>query len=231
MDIVIQCAATKVPHAGAFRALDGRKVRFVAQPKLSAPDKNIILARPDDASDVPNETWRSRLTKYVAQYGQDNPFELLKAYQLYTHKAYAALVRRFGEQHVFVLSAGWGLVRADYLTPAYDVTFNRRAKLKKPEAFCDSTSTYKYFRQVPEGSGPIVFLGGRDYLALFERLTVGLRRERIAFLRADEQGVSSLHGSRTGIKFEPYRVAAKTNWHYQCALALAQGKISLEAIQ
>jgi hypothetical protein len=231
IDIVIQCAAGKAPHAGVFRALDGRQVRFVARPELCGSEVNVIFARPDDTSDVPNRTWRARLLDYVAMNGQENPFGLFKAYQLYNHKAYAALVRTFGEQHVFVLSAAWGLIRADHLTPAYDVTFNRRAKLKKPEAFVANTSTYDYFQQLPPDTGPIVFLGGKDYLPLLETLTASLRRQRIVFVRAGDLGLSNARRTPIGMRFKPYPVAAKTNWHYQCALSLAHGKISLETFE
>lgn len=224
MDVVIQCAATKVPTAGFFGTIDGRKVRFVARPELCAAGDEAVVARPDDFSDVANETWRTRLAKYVENNRDDNPYGLLKAYQLYRHPAYAALVESFGEKHVFVLSAGWGLIRSDYLTPTYDITFNTRAKLKSPEAFCDSSRMYRYFQQLPDADEPVLFIGGRDYLPLFNALTTNLRRERIAFFRTD--GATSVpakvdHNSR--IRFRPYTVAARTNWHYQCALALAKG--------
>lgn len=230
-DVVIQCAATKASRAGVFRACDGREVRFVARPELCHSKTNVIYARPDDTSDVQNKTWRARLSEYVVENGQENPFGLLRAYQLYTHKAYGTLVRRFGEQHVFVLSAAWGVIRADYLTPAYDVTFNGRAKLKKPEAFLANNAGYEYFQQLPTGAGPIIFLGGKDYLPLLDTLTGGLRRERVVFTRASHVGSSVPQRKSAGMQFKPYGVAARTNWHYQCALDLAEGKIAVESVQ
>jgi hypothetical protein len=139
MDIVIQCAATKDPNAGRLRTSNGRDVHFVAAPELCSSTASALYARPDEISDLPPLTWRNRLEKYVDDERDANPFSLREAYRLYRHPAYSSLVSSFGLQQVFILSAGWGLVRADCLLPAYDVTFNRRAKEKNPAAFCSST--------------------------------------------------------------------------------------------
>lgn len=136
----------------------------------------------------------------------------------------AALVESFGEERVFVLSAGRGLICSDYLTPAYDITFNTRAKLKSPEAFFDSSRMYRYFQQLPDADEPVIFIGGRDNLPLSNALTTNLRRERIAFFRTD--GATSAPAKidhNSSIRFRPYPVAARTNWHYQCALDPAKG--------
>lgn len=227
MDVVIQCAATKDPSAGRLRTRDGRSIHFVAAPELCPAVPNTLYARPDDKSDQPGLTWRDRLEAYIDQE-KSNPLDLREAYRLYKHPAYATLVRSFGVQRVFILSAGWGLVRADYLLPAYDVTFNRRAKEKKPSAFCASVDGYQFFQQISKNSkGPVVFLGGRDYLPLFDLLTSSLHRDRVVFVRAEEAGSLKKKQSRYAFEERPFPVAARTNWHYQCAQALAAGKISL----
>jgi hypothetical protein len=94
MDVVIQCAATKNPNAGRFRTLDGRAIQFVAQPSLCALTADIVYARPDDLSDVPNLSWRENLIKYVDDSDNQNPFKLQEAYRLYKHPAYSSLVKR-----------------------------------------------------------------------------------------------------------------------------------------
>lgn len=227
MDVIIQCAATKDPEAGKLRARDGRDVHFVAAPQLCMTGTKKLYARPDDGSDIPGQTWRDRLVSYVDQE-KDNPLGLRHAYMLYKHPAYARLVQTFGASHVFILSAGWGLVRADYLLPAYDVTFNQRAKKKNPAAFCATTDGYRFFQHVSKcGKGPITFLGGRDYLPLFDMLTSSLSRERIAFVRATEPGFLRKNHPRYGFEERDFHVAARTNWHYQCALALAAGTLQV----
>lgn len=228
MDIVIQCAANKDPNAGCLQTIDGQRVQFVAQPRLGPKRTGVIYAQPDDPSDTPGFSWRERLEKYVVENGQDNPLELARAYELYRPSAYGKLVKRFGSKNVFILSAGWGLIRADYLTPAYDVTFSRAAKKKKPMAYLTSGKSYQYFQQIPQKrSGPIVFIGGRDYVALFESLTATLNRERIVFTRASDSSTASRSKVPAGIEERPFAVLASTNWHYQCAQALVSGKLKI----
>ncbi len=125
MMIAIQCASTKKPHAGVLRAGDGRRVLFVTRPELAPNDDHTLWAHPDGRSEVPGVTWRQQLEQL--NKGGANPFGLLQAYQLYKPTAYERLVAKFGLRQVLVLSAGWGLVRADYLLPSYDVTFSSQA--------------------------------------------------------------------------------------------------------
>ena len=60
-----------------------------------------------------------------------SPFGLLPAYQLYENSTYNRLVDRFGLSNVYILSAGWGLIPADFLTPHYDITFSASADAYK----------------------------------------------------------------------------------------------------
>jgi len=124
MKIVIQCAARKHPSAGRLRTTAGSEVLFVAQPALAPPDAIRYRARPDDVSDD-RRTWRERLIACNA--AADNPLNLLPAYRLYTHDAYRALADRFGLEPLFILSAGWELISANFLTPDFDITFTASA--------------------------------------------------------------------------------------------------------
>jgi hypothetical protein len=56
---------------------------------------------------------------------------LLPAWQLYDRPVYRELVHALGAENVFILSAGWGLLSADFLTPNYDITFSKTAKRYK----------------------------------------------------------------------------------------------------
>ena len=124
MKIVIQCAGTKNaqrPGSG-FHVDGGKLVKFVAVAK-GAPSSGIYTyARPDDLSDG-QHTWRERLLEYNNEE-KSNPLDLLPAYRLYAHKVYENLVDKFGTSQVFILSAGWGLIASDFLTPDYDITFS-----------------------------------------------------------------------------------------------------------
>jgi len=131
MKVVIACAGSK--RGNCFQAAEGTKVNFVAQPR-----KGQMEFRPDATSDRKGKTWRDCLEDYNAWYigsGQ-NPFGLSEAYQLYApnppwNSIYTELVHKFQNQNVFILSAGWGLIRSNYLTPRYNITFAGQTDLYK----------------------------------------------------------------------------------------------------
>ena len=55
----------------------------------------------------------------------------LACLRLYKNSAYEYLVNQLGEDKVFILSAGWGLIPAPFLTPDYDITFSGNAEAYK----------------------------------------------------------------------------------------------------
>jgi len=91
----------------------------------AAPSRKIRYARPDDASDQ-GVSWRSLIWDYNKARAR-NPLKLYPAYRLYIDDAYGALVKQFGITNTFILSAGWGLIRSDFLTPQYNITFSGAA--------------------------------------------------------------------------------------------------------
>ena len=104
MILVIQCAGDKQPGAGCMRTIDGRKVKFVADP-ASAPPGDVLYVRPDDVSDR-GTTWRTLLLQYNESPGA-NPLGLLRAFALYKNDIYRRLARHVGIDNFFILSAGW----------------------------------------------------------------------------------------------------------------------------
>jgi hypothetical protein len=125
MKVVIQCAARKRSNAGHLATIDSKPVDFVARPDLAPAEADRIYARPDDISDL-GLSWREQLREYN-ENPRSNPLRLLPAYQLYENKTYGLLVDRFGSESVYILSAGWGLIRSIFLTPYYDITFSQSA--------------------------------------------------------------------------------------------------------
>jgi len=215
MIIVIQCAAKKNPSAGTLYSVEGRPVVFVADPESAPNDSYVLYARPDDPYDD-TLSWRDVLWRYN-ELNHGNPRNLLPAYLLYENKAYGRLVDRFGVENVYVLSAGWGLIRADFLTPSYDITFSQSAVDYARRRASDS---YRDFCMVPaQGDEEIVFLGGKDYLPLFTRLTRALPQQKTVFFNSSRQ--PDLPGFTT-VRFD---TNTRTNWHYECANALLNGSI------
>jgi hypothetical protein len=215
MIVVIQCAASKSPMAGHLRRQDGKKVFFVADPEKAPANSNYVYARPDDMSDT-GKSWREELLRYNARLG-DNPLGLLPAWQLYENRTYSQLKDHFGLKRLYILSAGWGLIAADFLTPNYDITFSTSADAYKRRRKKDR---YDDLRMQPEDNEePIVFLGGKSYVKLFYELSNAAKGRRCLFYN------SAVPPDAPGCILKRFRTRTRTNWHYQCAQALIRGDI------
>jgi hypothetical protein len=227
MLVVIQCAATKDPDAGTLWTRDGKRVLFVARPERAPSSGEVVWARPDDASDDAGATWRDLLE--VANRRPDPGLGLRRAFELYEPPAFRRLATRFGIDRLFILSAGWGLVRASYLLPQYDITFSKQAESYKQRTIGDP---YRDFNQLPPApAGSVVFLGGRDYLPLFAKLTRTLPAPLIVPFRCDPADETTCVHHDGHLRLVPYRTAAKTNWHYGCADQLCRDPSFLERMR
>jgi hypothetical protein len=213
--IVIQCAASKRSNAGHLRSASGKPLIFVANPNATPADPAHEYARPDDPSGF-GMSWRQVLLKYNETTG-DSPLGLSPAWQLYENKTYGRLVDRYGLQKVYILSAGWGLIRADFLTPYYDITFSQSAEDYKRRRRTDS---YQDFRMLPDQTDEdIRFFGGKDYLPLFSSLTDAIRSRKLVFYNSAR--VTHVSGC-TLVRFD---TTTRTNWHYECANAFLDGAL------
>jgi hypothetical protein len=213
MIVVIQCAGSKRANAGHLRTSDGRPVSFVARPELAPPADDRIYARPDSAAET-GVSWREILKDYNANPG-GNPFGLLPAFELYENPIYRALVERFGTERTYILSAGWGLIGAAFLTPSYDITFSSSAaaysRRRKGDAFCD-------FRMLPDE--PAVFFGSRHYVPLFVQVTSSHTKSRTVFYSSAEPPAAP------GCALVRFQTRRRTNWQYECASAFLRERIS-----
>jgi hypothetical protein len=216
MIIVMQCAARKHPGAGFMRTQDGKPVCFVAHPE-QAPAGDVVYARPDDPSDA-GPTWREMVGRYNEGCG-GNPLGLLPAHALYRESVYQRLAEHVGLEKLYILSAGWGLISAGFLTPYYDITFaaqaNRYKRRRKSDAYLD-------FCMLPADSNePIVFFGSSEYAPLFAALTVGIEAPKTLFSRS--QRVQALRG----ISVRSFNTTRRTNWQYDCVNAFLNGSLEV----
>lgn len=217
MIVVIQCAASKRPEAGHLHAASGEPVDFVAHPDLAPRRPNRLYARPDDLRED-GRSWRQVLLEYNANPGA-NPLGLLPAYRLYEHKVYIGLVDRFGSSQVYILSAGWGLIRADFLTPSYDITFSASADAYKRRRKSDY---YEDFHLLAgDLKKDLVFFGGKDYLPLFYSLLKTSHGRKAAFFN------SAQAPGCEGYLLRRFETATRTNWHYECVQAFLDGKTDI----
>jgi hypothetical protein len=219
MKIVIQCAARKVAAAGYMQTKNGEPVMFVAQPQSAPQHGNALYSIPDDFSDR-EVSWRTLLQEYNQNPG-NNPLNLYPAYKLYGNAIYRALANRFGIEHTFILSAGWGMIRADFLTPQYDITFSPSAELYKRRK---KTNIYQDFYMLPDDvNTPIVFFGGKDYIRLFCSITKDFRSQRTVFYN------SEFPPEAPGCATQRFFTRTRTNWHYECAKAFLDGLITCQS--
>lgn len=215
MIVVIQCAGGKQPGAGFLQTNEGRRVCFVADPS-AAPATEYAYARPDDHADI-DLTWRNA----VLQYNQrpDNRLGLMRAFELYRNPIYRRLAAHIGTGNLYILSAGWGLIAANFLTPVYDITFSNQAENYKRRR---KSHIYDDFCMLPmETAAPIVFFGSTEYAPLFASLTASIKVPKIVFYRSDH--TPDLPGC-TALKFSTRR---RTNWQYECAEAFIDGRLAL----
>lgn len=219
--VVIQCAASMNDNAGHFMSDDGRKILFVADPDHAPASDSTVYRRPDDFTS-PGRTYRDELVAYNRNHRTDNPLGLLPAWKLYRNEAYRRLVETFGIDKVFILSAGWGLIAADFLTPNYGITFSNSARKENAyERRSKHDPRYHNFCMIPEKtSSHVVFLGGKDYVSLFCEMTAKITR-RTVFHNADTPP------NAPGCTLRRYEIRKRTNWHYECAQALISGTLAL----
>jgi hypothetical protein len=192
-------------------------VAFVAHPDSAPQSGDWIYVRPDDLADEAH-TWRALLLTYNQAPG-NNPLKLLPAFQLYRNEVYRDLVDHLGISRTFILSAGWGLIPASFLTPAYDITFSASAE---PFACRRSTDSFTDFAML-DGSDdePIVFLGGKEYVPHFVQLTSAAAGARTVFYNSANSPIAPECLTRR------FQTTTRTNWHYECARALVAGELDV----
>lgn len=217
MIVVIQCAASKRSNAGYLQQRDGRNVFFVADPDSAPVDTSCVYARPDSRADTGN-SWRDELISYNDAPG-NNPLGLLPAWKLYKNKIYALLAERYGVDRLYILSAGWGLVSADFLTPKYDITFSPQADSFKRRRKKDR---YNDLCMLPTDTDePVVFFVSKGYVPLARALTENLKGPRHLFYR------SKTPPEAPGFILNAYETRTTTNWQYECAKSFLVGNIEI----
>lgn len=209
--VVIQCAASKDPNAGCFVTADGNPVFFVAHPAIAPQQSEVEYRHPDDIAPS-GLSWREVLVKYNKTYLDTgaNPLALLPAWRLYKNSAYEYLVDRLGEDKVFILSAGWGLIPAPFLTPYYNITFAGKGYKRRYKR-----DRYDDFSMLPKDASHLIhFVGGKDYVPLFLRLTAETDAERVI------HHVGYRPSPAPNCRFRRFETKRETNWHYECAETL-----------
>lgn len=209
MIAVIQGSQGRHPHASFMTARNGKRVLFVADPGQAPRDPDICHARPDDFSSF-GGCWRKLVLGYNAN-PRNNPLGLLPAHALYPDEIYPWLLEELGPGQTCILSAGWGLIGASFLTPSYDITFNPGAEPFRRRRPADR---YDDFCLLPDNTDEDVYLfADADHLPLFCYLTASYPGRRIVFYRSESPPAAP------GCVLRKFETAVETNWYHECARA------------
>ena len=232
--IVIQCQGRKTQES--WRC-GNQQVIFVADKKKYDEKSNrasgLVPYEPDDfVSNSSTMTWRQIFLEYYQTKRKpavlQDANELPEAWQLYRHSAYRCLVenKKYGKENVFILSAGWGLVNADYWLPPYNITFSTaentpdyaRTSVKKLWQRLEPLK-YNPLCKIANKDTTIYFFGGKDYIPLYYHLTCNLPCRKVVYYK------SAKIPRHKGYEYVPYAGDIVTNWHYQCLKDFMEGKL------
>lgn len=209
MFVVIQGSEGRQPHAGFLTARNGTRVLFVADPGHAPREPDLCHSRPDDTSSF-GGCWRKLALGYNAN-PRNNPLGLLPAHALYPDEIYRRVIEELGAKQTYILSAGWGLIGASFLTPNYDITFNPGAE---PFRRRGPSDRWADFCMLPDDTAEDVYLfADADYLPLFCRLTASYPGRRIVFYRSENPPEAP------GCDLRKFETAVEANWHHECARA------------
>ena len=218
--VVMICAGLK--KTDSELNLNGHIIHFRAQSNIAL---NEFL--PDDlisdklTTTSIKKTWRD----YICE-NQDSKNIPFKTYQLYNpNKPYKDLYEKLEKKYetsFFILSAGWGLVRANFRLPKYDITFSKDSKVDIIKKRKFNQPQYKDFNQLEDidDKEDIIFIGGESYWKLFYDLTQKLPNRKIIFYNSINEPKHHV-GNYIYIKFTPKKEKTRTNWHYELANEIA----------
>ena len=113
------------------------------------------------------------------------------------------------------MSAGWGLVKSEFKLPKYDISFSTKGNKKSIRKInINKPPIYNDFNQLEVSCvDDIVYVGGKDYLDLFYKLTQNLPNRKIIYYNTQTQPKAN----NGNYKYIKYDINYTTNWYYQLA--------------
>jgi hypothetical protein len=217
LKIIISCCDRK---NGGPLIHNGEVINFVSHVDQVVPNDEMYF-HPDDL--VPNEdiTWR----ELVRQQGLNNNLQL--AHELYRPSIYNSLFQNYGND-LFIISAGWGIIRADYRLPKYNVTFSNTniipnyARRNHGDIFHDCNHL-----EGIEANERIIVIAGSDYVLPFCQLTEDLPNEKIIIYKNQNLLNNNPYLDNNNFQFQNYQTNRRTNWHYEFAERLMKNEIEI----
>jgi hypothetical protein len=164
---------------------------------------------------IPNsqKSWR----EYLIEHQNDK--NLKKAYKLYSRKEYISLYDKFKDS-LYILSAGWGLVSAEFKLPIYDVTFSSKSGSTNKR---DKGIKFNDFNQLEiSDNEDIVFIGSGNYLPLFYSLTFNLPNRKLIFFFGKGNNLPQPMVNQNTFKFINFQSLNNRSWYYELANLLCE---------
>jgi hypothetical protein len=224
MIIVIQCAGRKDPNAITL-TLNRNAVHFVAQPQDGQMDK-----RPWDQIPGSDKTWIDCVKAYneaggvmpdeyiKLNIGTEDGRQLMQCGNLYKPPVYRELTAACGLKNVYILSAGWGLVRADKYIPNYDVTFARRGDPGVRIKVEDRRLYPSLSDEIPDDEEINLFFS-RSYALYWSHLYRGASQRTVLHWRLGQKLPKGKYGTKP-----PHDCGSQmTNWQYTAAQQFIAG--------
>jgi hypothetical protein len=212
--IPVLCCSSK-KNKGFF-LYKKQSIKFVASP-IKAPGDGCIYYRPDDIIPGENKTWRDLVLE------QKEP-DLVPAYLLYCPPdVYHGLYRKF-RNRFYILSAGWGIIRADFKIPAYDITYSTAQKVPN-HARRTNNYGWKDINHLKEDAADfkedptVILFAGSDYVHPFCKMTESIQNRKKIILFNSKKFKEGKEGD---FEYKQYRTNTKTNWHIEAAKRLME---------
>ncbi|MBC6445165.1 MAG: hypothetical protein GDA50_07040 [Alphaproteobacteria bacterium GM202ARS2] len=232
MIVVIQCSK-RMTGEGYWREggkKDGKEIWFVAEPDEDSHKDSggRIVKKPGSFVEGSEKTtYLEALLEYNREFKKSgkNPCGLLHAWELcvphYPRNIYERLFQKY-EKNLYILSSGWGLIRADFLTPKYNLTFSY-TDVKAYECRKHKDGYDGDLRCLPlKPKEPCVFFAAQTSLEQLEFLTRNVKGEKYLFYNL--QDVPDM----PGFILEKYdRPSHKTSWQYTCAKRFMAKEITI----
>ncbi|MDR0599329.1 MAG: hypothetical protein LBG84_04510 [Treponema sp.] len=196
------CSSKKIISEFCYKDLF---IKFVASPQI-APRDGFTYYKPDDTIPGEHKTWRDLVLE------QNHP-DLVPAYCLYRRDIYRDLYHEFGNCF-YILSAGWGIIRADFKIPAYDITYSTTPNMPEYAKRRDNYG-WKDINHLKEDSikfdrdSEVILFAGSDYVPPFCDMAQSVQyRKKILYKRHTVT-------RRQGFVYEYYQTNRNTNWYYE----------------
>lgn len=217
MKIVISCCDRK---NGEPFIHNGEIINFVSHVDQVVPNDGMNF-HPDDLIPNENVTWR----ELVNQQGLNN--NLQPAYELYRQPIYNSLHQYYGNE-LFIFSAGWGIIRADFRLPKYNITFsnNNNIPLYARRNLGDVFDDFTHLEGI-EANERIVLIAGSNYVIPFCQLTENLPNEKIIIYKNQNLLNNNPYLNNNNFNFQHYQTNRRTNWHYEFAQRLINNEIEI----